>query len=435
MRGAIAAGTVRLVTAATSYVTLGIAARVLTTEEFGLVAVLISFWLIVTMFDMGLGGALTTRVAVSHARDDLAGIRGHVNHALVALTAIGTLIAVGGTISAIALPWQEWIGGTLPPPTVTRSVIITFVVAGASLPAAIGVLILGGMQRFTIAQVGVAGGSLSTLVATAAVAPLDPPPDVFVLAVLGCPLAVSLGFTFWAIGGVLRGARAPAEFEADRLMSMLRASGWYALYNAGNTIMLGTGTVIVGSVRGLAEAAVFNVSIRLFSPIITVVAASGVQLWPGMTEAISRGDVAWARSRYKRGLAVVAGVSTAASITLVALGRWFAELWVGPDLIPSLNLLVWTAAFSVAVAVTSQANVLLMAVERIRIAATLSVCGAAAGMGASVILVGAVGVSGAAIGALVACAGILLPGVVLLARDTFKRLGAAADPSLKGAVS
>ena len=427
LRGAFAAGFVRLVTAGTSYVTLAIAARTLTKDEFGLVAVMISLWLILTMFDMGLGGALATRVATSHGRDDLAEVRAHVTHALLTLAVIGGFIAVAGAVSAVTLPWQVWIGGDIPSSTLVRSLVITFVVSGAALPAAVGYLCLSGMQRFATAQFGVAVGGLSAMIASAVMALAHAPPDVFVLAVLGSPLLVSLGFTAWIVFGELRGVGPAGGFEAARFRSMMRASGYYALYNAGNTANLGTSTMIVGSVRGLEDAAVFTVAIRLFTPIITVIAASGAQLWPSMTEAISRGDVEWARSRYRRGLLYVTGVSSAASLALVAVGPWFAELWVGPALVPPLNLFVWTAVFTVAVAVTSQTSVVLMAVERVRAAAALSVCTAIAGVAASVVLTRTIGASGAVIGATAACLGILLPGVALLARDSLKALETHAD--------
>ena len=425
LQGAFATGVVRVVRAGTSFVTLGIAARVLTTDEFGLVAMLISLWLILTNFDMGLGGALTTRVAVSHARDGLADVRVHVDHALFALSAIGGFIAVTGTISALTMPWHEWLGGDLPSSTVVRSVIVAFVVSGATLPAAVGYLTLSGMQRFTLVQTCIAAAGLAGMVASAAVAPFQPPPDLFVLTMLGGPLLVTLGFTAWIRFGVLHGVMAPARFEVGRFKDMLRASGWYALYNAANTVSLGTGTVIVGSVLGLAEAAVFAVASRLFSPITSVVLASGTQLWPGMTEAISRGDVAWVRSRYRHGLVSVTGASVALSVVLVAIGPWVAELWVGPDLVPPLSLLVWTAAFTISVAITLQAAVVLMAVERIRVAAALAVCAAVLGVGASVLLTQAVGVNGAAIGALTACLAVLLPAVSLLARSTLRALDPA----------
>ena len=127
------------------------------------------------------------------------------------------------------------------------------------------------------------------------------PPEAFIAAILGSPLLIASGFTVWVVVGVLRGFRS-SDFAIGDFLSMVRASTYYAVFNAGNTVIVGTSTLIVGSVLRLAEAAVFSVALRLFTPIITIIVGSGALLWPSMTEAISRGDVAWARSRYWRGV-------------------------------------------------------------------------------------------------------------------------------------
>lgn len=424
-RGAIATGFVRVVTAATSFVTLAIAARVLTKDEFGLVAVLISIWLILTILDLGIGGALTTRVAMSHARNDLAEMRSHVNHALLVLTGIGALIAVVGTVSAVTLPWHDWIGGDLPERTLVWSLIITFVVSGLALPAATGIVCLSGMQRFVTGQSSVAAGGVAAVVASAGVALGDPSPEIFVLAVLGSPVAVSLGFTAWVVAGISRGLGPSGGFDAARLKSMLRASGYFAAYNGANMVSVGTSTLIVGSVLGLAEAAVFSIAVRIFAPIISVIAASGAQLWPPMTEAISRGDVAWVRTRYRGGMIYVIAISSAASLVLVGVGPWLAELWVGPTLVPSRGLMAWTAVFSIVVAATFQASVVLMAVERLRAVTALAMFTAVVSVGASVALTRSIGAEGALIGASATFVVILLPGILLLARSTLLALDAA----------
>ena len=119
------------------------------------------------MFDIGVGSALTTRVAVSHGRDDLAEVRAHVLHALLTLAGIGGLIAVAGAVSAVTLPWHDWIGGDVSSSTLVRCLVITFVVSGMALPAATGFLCLSGMQRYATAQFSVAAGSVAALGASA----------------------------------------------------------------------------------------------------------------------------------------------------------------------------------------------------------------------------------------------------------------------------
>ncbi|HUQ00241.1 MAG TPA: oligosaccharide flippase family protein [Aeromicrobium sp.] len=423
VRGTLSTAVVRLVMAAASFVTLGIAARGLTPDEFGLVAVMSSIVLLLMMFDFGIGGALTMRVATSHGNDDLLAIRGHVNNALVGLTVVGTVIALGGAVSAVTMPWHAWTGGPLDVSTVTRCLVVTFVIGGASLPGAAGLVTLSAMQRFTAAQMSIAAGSVGAVVTTAVVAPFDPPPEVFLLTILGSPLVVSLAFTLWTRFGVLGGLGSSA-FDRSGMAEMLRVSGWYAIYTVANTVTIGTGTMVVGSVLSLAEAGIFNVAVRLFTPVITVVTASGAQLRPGMTEALARGDVAWARSRYRRGLFAAAAASTVISLVLVVLGRWFARIWVGEDLVPPLSLLAWSAAFTIILSIAAQYAILILAVERIRPAAALAVCTAAAAIGGSVVLARAVGLDGAMIAAVAAILLIFIPGITYLSRDTLRSLDA-----------
>src|SRR5687768_10667982 len=102
-RGVVANVAVRIINAPAAIATLGVAAKSLTAEEFGLVAALFSLWMLLTVLDLGVGGTLVTRVATSHARGDLDEMRRCVREALLALTVIGLLIAAVGTVSAFFL--------------------------------------------------------------------------------------------------------------------------------------------------------------------------------------------------------------------------------------------------------------------------------------------------------------------------------------------
>lgn len=70
------------------------------------------------MLDLGLGGALSTRVASTHGRDDLAEMKAHIRDGLYALTSVGVVVALAGSASALALPWERWLGGSLTSSTV-----------------------------------------------------------------------------------------------------------------------------------------------------------------------------------------------------------------------------------------------------------------------------------------------------------------------------
>ena len=113
------------------------------------------------------------------------------------------------------------------------------------------------------------------------------------------------------------------------------------------------------------------------------------------------------------------------SVALVVLGRWFTEIWVGEDLVPSLSLLAWTAAFTMTLAIAAQYAILLLAVERIRPAAALAVGTAVAAIGGSASLAWTLGMNGVMIGAFSAILLVFLPGIVWLVRDTLQSLVAS----------
>ena len=113
------------------------------------------------------------------------------------------------------------------------------------------------------------------------------------------------------------------------------------------------------------------------------------------------------------------------SLTLVVLGPWFTRIWVGEDLVPSLGLLAWTAAFTVILGIAAQYAILILAVERIQPAAALAVATAVAAILGSVVFARTVGINGPMIAAAGAILVIFVPGITLLARDILRSLDAA----------
>lgn len=425
---ALATVVARVATAGAGFLALGFAARTMEAQEFGLVATLLSLWMVLVMFDIGIGGALVTRVAVADARGDMETLRGHVQAALISLTGIGSIIALTGLVAAFTLPWNRWIGGALPADTVVASVLVTFLAAGTAMPTAIGVLTLTGTQRMWQAKIWTACGGVLTLAAGVVAVEAGARPWAFILAMTGAPTLIGATLTFWIIRTEMPSVLKERDPRLTRVVSMLRASGYFAVINIGSALSLGSGTVITASALGPVQAAEFSVSSRLFGLLTSVIAAAGAQMWPAMTDAIARGEHEWVRSRYRRGLLLVGLITTIGSLVLIACGPWIAEVWVGPELVPPRSLFVWTAGFTVTFAVAAQTGVILMAVERVRALAALTTVTAATSLAASVTFATWFGLEGAMIGAFGAFLFVLLPGSALMAR---RALGQLRTPSAR----
>lgn len=423
--GFLAAASARVIRVVTSIGTLGIAARAMSTEEFGLVATLMSVLLILTVFDLGVGSALTARVAATYQADDPEDVRTHIAVGFAVLLGIGLAIAGVGIAVALTVPTDRWAGDGLDSATVLPAVILTSLLAGLTLPATLSYVTLTGMQRMVTVQIAAVAGSLLTVAAVAAAVLLDAPPWGYIAAMGGAPLVVWLGLTLWVVYVQLPGIVDRRRITGAGLRDLLRTSGFFAVINASNAVGLGTGTVIVASVRGPAAAAVFSVVVRMFTPVSAVANTGRVQLLAALTEAMSRDDVAWVRSRHWHWIWYVAGITTAVGVLLVALGRWLARIWVGPDLVPPLNLLVWMAVFTVLTAVATQASVVVAALGRLRGLAALSVANAVLGTAAAVVLAARAGLAGAIMGSVAVLSVLMLPGALLLAGSALRSLTTA----------
>ena len=423
VRGIAATVAARVLSAAASLGTLAIAGRVLTKNEFGFLASVVALWMILTMLDLGLGGALTTRIAAAFGRDDAAAMSRHARDTLRALTALGVFLAATGSATTLFLPWARWLGSGVPTSAVTPAVVLMFVTAGASMPGVVGIAILTGTQRMATAQLAAAlGGCLTVLLAIGAGA-LHLPPWAFVVSILGCPTLVNLSVTAWIV------LRLPTPHphggtSRARIADTARASMYFALLNASSAVSLGTDTLVVAIVLGSGQAASFSIASRMYAMVFAVVSTSGAQLWPSLAEAIARHDHRWVRERYRHSIVTVTAVTAFAGLALVALGRPIARIWVGATLEPTLGVLAALAALTVAVCVAAQASTLQLATERVRPLAVLCCINAVIGTAASIALTEAIGPAGAAAGGLASCVFVLIPGVFALSRTTLRSLPA-----------
>lgn len=429
-RGGLATIAARAVMALVSVVILAIASRSLTHEEFGLVASLTSLYIVVSYASLGLGGVLMTRLAAGSARDDREGMRQVTTDALTALGVIGVFIAGAGAASAFVLPWPTWLGtDTVSDAEVQRSVVLFFVFSGISIVTIVGSSVLVAMQRLATDQTWTAIGGIVSLVLAVIASVLDLPPWGYVVALTAGPGLTAAGRATWAIVVDYPYLRPVARAKFDRrLLEFAKSSGYLGLINIAAAISLSIDAVVVAGVKGASAAAVFSVASRMFLLLGTIVGLVGRQVWAALTEAISRGDLAWARSRYFRAIIVVGAVMAVGSAPLLVLGRPLARIWVGSGLQPPNSLFLALFIYTVYITVVSQASVLLLATQRLKVLAIVGVLQTPVNLGASIVFTHWWGLVGPVIGSLVTHILIALPLIVFLTRRLLVGLEQTVPP-------
>jgi O-antigen/teichoic acid export membrane protein len=415
-----ARGTAAIATVAT----LAVSAHALSKPELGVVVVLTTLTAFLSFGDFGLGTLLMTRLPEAHARDDAEGKRQVVGVTFSTLCLTGGVIAVLGIASSFVFPWQSLLGAhDLPAHEVRAAVITFFAFGGLSIPGTIGSRVLAAMLRSAIAQVWLVAGSLLALGLTIGCSILNLPIWAYVFAIAGAPAVVATVQTAWVL------IRSFPELRPNRLgvrpkvaWSFLRASLLFAILSLSAVISYSIDSLVVSAVLGASAAAVYVLAARMFTLVGVTIGLAGQQMWSALTDAITRGDHAWARSRFRSTLLLSTGLNAGACALLVVFGRYLSRLWVGSGLVPPLSLLIVLAIYTVYSVTVLQASYLLAAVEKVRTIALVGVVAAGVNLAASIVLTKHYGLPGPALGSIVALVLVGTVPLVVLCRQVLSTL-------------
>jgi O-antigen/teichoic acid export membrane protein len=410
----------RGISAIATVTTLAIAAHALTKPELGVVAVLTLMATFLTFGDFGLGTLLMTRLSEANARNDVEGSGEAVRVTFSTLCITGGVVGALGVCSAFIFPWPTLLGAhSLPESTVRAAVVCFFTFGGVGIPATIGGRILAAMLRLATAQLWLIGTSVFSLSMTVVCAELKLPIWTYVFAIAGAPIVLCVAQTFWVFVWVYPELRPRRLRVPPRLaMAFLKAASMFAIMSMAAVISYSIDSLVVSSVMGASSAAVFALAARMFTLVGVTIGMAGQQMWSALTDAITRGDHAWARRRFVHALCISVVVTSSACLILVLFGQDISRVWVGKGLVPPMSLLISLGIYTVYSTTTLQASYLLAAVERVRTLALIWILAAAVNLAASIWLTHVFGLPGPILGSIVALVFVFtVPLIVLLRRE------------------
>ncbi|HEY1832724.1 MAG TPA: hypothetical protein VGG38_20975 [Acidimicrobiales bacterium] len=430
MRSAVATLAARAVSAIGTVAILAIAAHALTKPELGVVAVLTLVSAFLTFGDFGLGTLLMTRLPEANARDDAEGSRQVVGVTFSTLCVTGGLIAALGSASAFLLPWQTLLGAhSLSESTVRPAVICLFVFGGLGIPATIGSRILAAMLRFATSQLWIIAASFFSLCTMVVCAELKLPIWVYVFAIAGVPVLLFMVQTLWVFVWVYPRLRPERLRVPPRLAWVFLKAAWmFAIMSMAAVISYSIDSLVVSSVMGASSAAVFALAARMFTLVGVTIGMVGLQMWSALTDAITRGDHAWARSRFWQTLLISLALTSSACLLLVLFGQDISRVWLGKGLVPPMSLLISLGIYTVYSTTVMQASYLLAAVERVRTFALIGILGAAVNLAASIWLTHVFGLPGPILGSIVALVFVATVPLIVLVRRELGALDGGSGP-------
>lgn len=324
-------------------------AHYLGASRFGLWATFASMAGMLSFLDLGVGNALINRVAQVAALDSRRDLCRTVTGGIALLVIIGSVVTAVMAALASLLPWTLILN--IEDPALQREAAQAALVFGVLF----GInLCVGGPLRILAGQQRLHEANLASAVAT----------GLACMALVGA--AATRASVPWLLAATF-GVQTLSGFIALRLLSRQGLLAWQAVIpgvRAERNNLLGTGSLflvlqigtmigwgadslLLATMRGTDEVAVYAVAQRLFQFASLPFVMLNAPLWAAYADARARKDIAFVRTTLRRSLRITLAGSAAVSLFLLLAGPSLLPLWTRQAVHVPLPVLVLFAVWTV----------------------------------------------------------------------------------------
>jgi len=322
-------------------------------ERFGVWMTIASFAGMLMFLDLGIGNALTNKVAQRAAQHNPEQLRKVISGGLGFLFLIGC--GVGALLMALFsfLPWQQLIKvSNLLLHAEIRSAALLFAGLFGLHIFANGIQrIFTGLQRAFEGHLASMIGSVVTLLVLWLAARQESGITVLLTVTLGIQSVASLSLIFlllkrgqFCFPGLLSNIREEAPH-------LLHIGGLFLLLQIGVMVGWGADSLIISSHLGAEQVAVFAVVQRLFQLVSQPMSIMNAPLWGAYADAYAKNDKAFIRTTLKSSLTTTLAYTTIVAMVLVFAGGQIVDVWTKAAIQISLGLLAAYACWAILEAV------------------------------------------------------------------------------------
>jgi O-antigen/teichoic acid export membrane protein len=159
-------------------------------------------------------------------------------------------------------------------------------------------------------------------------------------------------------------------------------------------VMFQTDLIVVAQLFGASEVSGYGVTLKLFSVIPIIVSAILSPLWGAYSEALSRNDIPWIITTFKKTLYFNLFWSFPLGIVICLLCPLLVGSWVSKDVIPNNNLLLSMFVTSIVTIIAHSIGILTAGLCEVSISAKTGIAQGFANIFLSIILGQFMGVAG-----------------------------------------
>ena len=347
---AVASGTAKAITIATSLVTVPLTLNYLGVERYGLWMTISSVIAMMVFADFGIGNGLMNAVAEAYGKDDNGAIRGHVANALVILSMVAVLLVLAFFVVYSKIDWGGFfnVKTRLAIQEAGPALAVFMVCFAVGVPAGVVQRVQMGMQQAFASSLWQAGGSVLGLFLTLFTIHFKGGLPWLVLALSGAPVIVLLlnGTTFFFIQ---RRDLLPriACVTGNGIRRILHGGILFFVLQIACSVAFSSDNIIIAKILGADAVAHYSVISKLFEGVLMVIGLAFNPLWPAYGEAKARGDKLWIKKTLARSMICTLGLTVLTAFLLVMFYKPLFAMWVGTKYIFPFALVLWYAIWMI----------------------------------------------------------------------------------------
>lgn len=315
-------------------ITIPLTLKYLGAELYGLWMTLTSIMLMMNFVDLGIGNGLLNVISEFNGRDDREGVKTYISSAFFELCIIALIILIIFFISYRFLPFDSIFNIHTPQARLEAGPACAIFITcfALNIPLSICDKIRLGYQEGHITNLWQSLGSVLGLVLILLCVYSKVGLPWLILAFSGAPLtayAVHNFYLFFREKPWLRPSLKYFHFAISK--RLLKIGLLFFILQAANAFAFTSDNIILAQTLGAQAVSYYSIPTRLFSIGPLFLTMFLTPLWPAYGEAISRGDMLWAKQTLIKSLVVTLLFIGFFSLFLLLSYERIINLWIGPN--------------------------------------------------------------------------------------------------------
>lgn len=310
-------------------------------ERFGVWMTVASMAALLSFMDLGVGNALTNRVAYLASIRDRGDLRRGITGGLLILFFISVFSGALLLTVASLIDWGRLFKLTeltLQKEAEETVLIFTFFFTALTFLNGVG-RVFHGLQRGFITHLASMFGSILSLICLRTAVIFEASTPLLVACVMGGLVAGNLGLIFILFKEkLIEYQKLSSSLLAERNF-ILKTGGLFFLLQIGTMVAWGADSVIIASASGAAAVASYSIIQRLNQFVTQPIQVINAPLWSAYADAISLNERSFIRRTFVRSIILSFVASTIGATMLFIFGQDLIFLWTKGEITVSITLL------------------------------------------------------------------------------------------------